>query len=83
MKKDDNERHTDDVIRGLGTIVPLLPSLLLKYGGAYLRFKKQAQKAGTIFYKELRQQGMNENMASELTAMYLESSAIIRSLLQR
>lgn len=83
MKKDDTQRHTDDVIKGLGTIVPLLPSLLLKSGGAYLRFKKKAQKAGTIFYKELRQQGMNENMASELTEVYLESSAILRSLLQR
>lgn len=83
MIKDDAQRHTGDVIKGLGTIVPLLPSLLLKSGGAYLRFKKQAQKAGTIFYKELRQQGMKEHMASDLTEMYLESSAILRSLFRR
>jgi hypothetical protein len=83
MKEDDTSPHSDNVIRGLGTIVPLLPSILLKSGGAYLRFKKDAKRAGTIFYKELRRQGIEEHMASELTQMYLESSSILRSVLQR
>lgn len=65
-----------NTIRLFGMILPSLPLLLLRSGGALLRFKRDAKKGGKAFHKELLRQGINEATAAELTRMYLEPSNI-------
>jgi hypothetical protein len=59
-----------------GQMVPLLPSLMLRLGGVFFKFKREARKGGKIFYKELLRQGLDEKTSEELTKLYLESSNI-------
>ena len=58
------------------TILPSLPSLVFKIGGVYLKFKREAKKAGYTFREELLKQGINTGTAEELTEIYLEPSNI-------
>jgi len=61
-------------LRILGFLIPLLPSLILRFGGEFIRFKSNAQKGGRVFQDELLRQGLDETTATRLTAMYLEGS---------
>ncbi|MCK5031738.1 MAG: hypothetical protein KAR64_09750 [Thermoplasmatales archaeon] len=66
-----------------GMILPLLPNLLLKSGWAFLRFKMDAKRGGSIFQKELMNQGLDKTTAAELTEIYLEGSNLFQSLINR
>jgi hypothetical protein len=66
-----------------GMILPLLPNLLLKSGWAFLRFKMDAKRGGSIFQKELMNQGLDKTTAAELTEIYLEGSNLLESLINR
>jgi hypothetical protein len=61
-------------VKILGILIPLLPSLILRFAGESIRLKSRAQKAGRIFQKELLRQGLNKTTAERLTAFYLEGS---------
>ena len=66
-----------------GMILPLLPNLLLKSGWTFLRFKMDAKRGGSIFQKELMNQGLDKTTAAELTEIYLEGSNLFQSLINR
>jgi len=66
-----------------GMILPLLPNLLLKSGWAFLRFKMDAKRGGSIFQKELMNQGLDKTTAAELAEIYLEGSNLFQSLINR
>ena len=72
-KKEERNANT---IRLFGMVLPSLPLLLLRSGGALLRFKRDAKKGGKAFHKELLCQGIDETTAAELTVIYLELSNI-------
>ena len=71
--KDEREMHP---IKLFGILLPSMPSLMIRLTGNYLRFKSCANKAGRIFNKELRKQGIDKETANELTEKYLETSHI-------
>jgi hypothetical protein len=52
------------------------PSLILVMGRILLRFKRDAKKAGRIFSRELKAQGIDNKTAAALTESYLKSSEI-------
>jgi hypothetical protein len=66
-------------IRLAGVLIPSLLPLVFKLGTTYLRFKKDAQKAGKIFQKELRANGIDKETAQEMTEIYLNSSRILKA----
>jgi hypothetical protein len=66
-------------IRLAGVLIPSLIPLVFKLGKTYLRFKKDAQKAGKIFQKELRANGIDKETAQAMTEIYLNSSRILRA----
>lgn len=59
--------------------MPGFISLAFKLGLVYLRFKRQAKKAGKVFEKELIRNGIDKNTARLLKEEYLKSSRILRS----
>lgn len=59
-----------------GIMLPALPSLMFRLGGSFLRFKRNAKKAGKVFKKELIKQGFDKETAEGLTKIYLEGSNI-------
>ena len=63
-------------IKIFGIMLPSMPSLLFRLGKTFLRFKRDAKKAGKVFQKELRNQGLDKKAADELTSIYLEGSNI-------
>ena len=63
-----------DPVKIVGLLIPLLPSLVLRFGGEFIRFKSRAHKAGRIFQDELLRQGLDKPTAERLTALYLEGS---------
>jgi hypothetical protein len=67
-------------IKILGILIPLLPSLILRFAGEFIRFKSRAQKAGRIFQDELLRQGLDKTTAERLTSFYLEGSDPVRLL---
>lgn len=71
--KEDRDRRP---IRFFGILLPSLPSLMLRFGKTFLRFKKNAQKAGKVFRKELINQGIDKKTATELTEIYMEGSQL-------
>ncbi|MGC9308941.1 MAG: hypothetical protein ACP5FL_09235 [Thermoplasmatota archaeon] len=64
------------VIRILGMTLPALPGLLVRLAGTFLRFKRQASRAGSIFERELHRQGLDPETASRLTRAYMEGGSI-------
>jgi hypothetical protein len=60
-----------------GVILSSLPSLLLRFGVEFLRFKSKAKKGARIFQKELIYQGLAKTTAKKLTDTYLEGSDLI------
>jgi hypothetical protein len=71
--KDEREANP---IKLFGIMLPSIPSLMFRLSGTFLRFKRQANKAGKIFRKELITQGIDEKTATEFTSIYMESSHI-------
>lgn len=67
-------------VKSLGILIPLLPSLILRFAGEFIRFKSRAQKAGRIFQDELLRQGLDKTTAERLTAFYLEGSDLFKLL---
>jgi len=75
MPEKKEDKHAD-TIKVFGMILTSLPILLLRSGGAFLCFKRDAKKAGRMFQKELLRQGIDETTASQLTEIYLQPSTI-------
>ena len=73
INKDDREVNP---MKFFGLLLPSMPSLMFRLTGTFIKFKGQANKAGKIFKNELINQGIDEQIASELTAKYMESSHI-------
>jgi hypothetical protein len=74
-------KREDRPIRFLGMMLPAMPSLLFRLTGTFLRFKRDAKKAGKIFRKELIRQGFDKKTATELTETYLEGINLTKLLL--
>jgi hypothetical protein len=78
-KKEERERRP---IYFLGILFPKLPSLTIRLGGTFLRFKRNANKAGKVFKNELIKQGIDKNTAIGLTEIYMDTSHI-RNFIQK
>ena len=78
MNADVADTKREDGLHHFGSVLPYLPSLMFKFGKLFLRFKRDAKKGGSIFCKELIDQGIDPTTAEELTRIYLESSNIFR-----
>lgn len=76
MQKVIYEKREMRGMKKFGVLLPFLPKLLFKFSIAFLRFKKVAKKAGKIFEKELMEQGLDKQTASELTQIYMKGSEI-------
>ena len=76
MVKNTEGQGSAGGFRMFGALLPYLPSLMLRFGGSFLRLKRDAKKAGRTFQKELLRQGIDEGTAAELTEIYLEPSSI-------
>ncbi|MCI0497133.1 MAG: hypothetical protein L0Z54_02430, partial [Thermoplasmata archaeon] len=55
---------------------PSIPSLIITFGGAYLRLLRTAKAGSVIFRKELVDQGIDATTADELTEIYLSVTDI-------
>jgi hypothetical protein len=82
MINKNEEMRNADPIKWFGMIISVTPSLLIRSGGAFLRFKRQAKKGGKVFKKELINQGFDKKTASELTGIYLDGSHLIQSMIK-
>lgn len=80
MTEEVEEKMNVSPIRLFGMILPSLPTLMFKFGGVLLRFKRDAKKGGRIFQKELMSQGLDATTAAALTDIYLESSKLMHYL---
>jgi len=81
MSKDKELKRDNRPIKFFGMMLPAMPSLMFRLTGTFLRFKRDAKKAGKVFKKELLKQGFDKKTASELTEKYLESSNITKLML--
>ena len=63
-----------DLPKMLGFLIPLIPSLLFRFGGEFIRFRFRARKGASIFQEELLRQGLDETTAASLASLYLEGS---------
>ena len=81
IKKTEEKRNVNSELFSI--ILPLIPNLLLKSGWAFVRFKMDAKKGGSIFQKELMNQGLDKTIATKLTDIYLEGSNLLHSLMNR
>jgi|GEM_PF-1378032 len=78
MTKESTQSTGKNPVKMFGMIAPYLPGLLLRSGTAWLSFKRQANKGGREFKKELLRQGIEKESADLLTRQYLESSMLIK-----
>jgi hypothetical protein len=81
MSKEKESKREDRPIKFFGMMLPAMPSLLFRLAGTFLRFKRDAKKAGKVFKKELIKQGFDKKTASDLTEKYLESSNLTKLIL--
>lgn len=65
-------------IKFFGFLLPSLPRLILRCTGTFLRFKRNANRAGKVFKNELIDQGIDKQTASELTNIYMEGSDLLK-----
>ena len=82
MTANIQEMNNADPVKWFGMFISFLPSLLIKSGGAFLRFKLQAKKGGKIFQKELINQGIDKKTATELANSYVEGSEFLKSMMK-
>ena len=76
MIKKSNDNEDRNPVKIFSMVLSSMPSLMFRLAGTYLRFKKDAQRAGKIFKKELINQGIDKNIAEELSKIYTEGSNI-------
>jgi len=76
MSKHNNGQGDNCPVKLFSMMILSLPSLLFRLAGTLIRLKSSANNAGKIFHSELMNQGIDEQIADELTAEYLESSHI-------
>lgn len=76
MKENIDEEREAGPVKIFGIILPSLPTLIFKLSRIFLRFKRDAKKAGKVFRKELMKQGLDKETASDLTEIYLKGSEI-------
>jgi hypothetical protein len=69
-------QERESTIKFFGILLPFLPKLLFKLSITFLKFKRRAKKAEKVFRKELVEQGLDRQTASELTEIYMNSSKI-------
>ena len=81
MPEKKEQKREDRPIKLLGMILPAMPSLLFRLSGTFLRFKRDAKKAGKVFRNELIKQGFDKKTASDLTEQYLEGSNLTKIML--
>jgi len=77
------EKQERNLPKMLGFLIPIIPSLILRFCGEFIRFKSKANRAGRIFQEELVRQGLDKITATQLTSFYLEGSNpfnLLRSL---
>jgi hypothetical protein len=72
----DDELEREERFDSIKTIIPSLPSLVIKFGGIFFKIKHDANKAGRIFQQELIDQGIDKTVASKLKNLYLETSNV-------
>jgi hypothetical protein len=82
MTENIKEMNDADTVKWFGMFISILPSLLFRSGGAFLRFKLQAKKGGKVFQKELIDQGIDKKTAADLTNSYLEGSEFFKSMMK-
>lgn len=70
------ENQKSEFIKIFGAILPSIPLLVLRFLKMYLGFKKQANKSGKIFKKELIKQGLDKETAQKITDVYMQPSKI-------
>jgi len=73
MVKELDNRNMDP-IKMFGILIPRAPGLIFRFGKIFLMFKRQANKGGKTFKKELIKQGLDKKTAKGLTEKYLEGS---------
>jgi len=76
MNKNIKDEREVQPIKLFGMMLPSMPSLMFRLGGTFLRFKRNANKAGKVFKKELIKQGIDKETATELTEIYMQGSHI-------
>jgi hypothetical protein len=74
-KKIKDEREVSP-IKLFVIMLPSMPSLMIKISRTFLSFKRNANKAGRVFKKELIKQGIDKQTAIELTEVYMQGSHI-------
>jgi hypothetical protein len=80
--KNNEDKSDSRFINIFGIMLPALPSIIIRFGGTFLKFKREAKKGGKIFQKELINQGLDKKTATELTEKYLEGSHLSKYLFQ-
>ena len=76
MNKNIEDEREENPIKLFGMMLPSMPSLTIRFTGMFLRFKRNANKAGRVFKKELLKQGVDKKTATELTEIYMQSSHV-------
>ena len=76
MTEKGKENGDKNPVKLFSMVLSSMPSLIFRLGGTFLRFRKEAQRAGKIFKKELIEQGIDKNIAEELSKIYTEGSNI-------
>jgi hypothetical protein len=76
MKEEKGAENKSDGIRYMGVIISSAPALIFRVGCWFVKFKRQANKGGRIFKKELLKQGFDKTNASILTDLYLKPSSL-------
>ena len=64
----------------VGVVILKTPGLVVRCGGEFLRFRKQARRAGHIFQDELEAQGLEPTIAQQLSEIYSKGSDPTRFL---
>ena len=82
MTENIQEMNDANPVKWFGMFISFLPSLLIRSGGAFLRFKLQAKKGGKIFQRELIKQGIDKKTAADLTNSYVEGSEFLKSMMK-
>ena len=82
MSMKEEEMNNVDPVKWFGMLISFTPSLIVRSGGAFLRFKRQAKKGGRVFRKELISQGFDKKTASELTDVYMSGSHLVSTIMK-
>ena len=69
---------SNDPIKFIANIISSMPLILLRSGSSWLSFKKQAQKGGKTFQKELICQGLDKETARLFTREYVGGSNLLK-----